>query len=297
MKKTYFLYLFCLTICSFACKKYETQHEGAWNDSKAKPNLALHVIRNIVYATTNGVWTTDGRNAPKHLVTDLVSTITRVSISPKYDKIAYQKTTGEITVVDSNGIVLANNINMAGVTHFEWHHNNNLLYGTQNTPTVKRVTTIYGGILPPVLPVATFNTTSESLNFCYITKENDIFYSVLLEGSYVRFIYKQSGSTTLNQTANYYQHDLPPVDIRFANNNLNGVAFNKLNASDRYGYNVTLQDRAFYISSHDYESFTAIYLAYNEYVTNFLGLKYFFKNDVDCNNGCLIANTNVFDIK
>lgn len=294
MKPLYIFCLFALVFCTTSCKKYEPRYEGAWTDAKAGQGQKLNVTRNIVYVMPDGIWTTDGINAPKHVLTDNISVIKRVSISPKYDKIAFIKNTGSITVIDSNGAVLATLPNPNNIQHFEWYHNNNLLYGTQTTAGNRKIVALYGGTLP-TLPTLTLTYSNEDLLFAYITKDNDIFYSSRVVNALARLYYKKStgGSPIIkNDDTNYYY---APTDIRIGNNSTSATLFDN---PTNYLYNVTLDNRSFNYSTSDYQSNTQIYFGDSKYVSDYLSFRYYDRADNNaCYNGCPIADTQIFDVK
>jgi hypothetical protein len=233
--------LFCLACVWNGCKKYETRNEGAWTDAQAKKGIGMP--RFIVYATDKGIFMTGkGLRNTKQILKDSVSVITRVSISPNHDKIAYRTNLGKINVIDSTGKKLVSNLAGDNIKFFEWHSNNQLLYGVKNEYRVNEVVALQG-VLPAGLPRYAPADISEVLLFAYITKENDLFYSTALVGwnTYSYLVYIKNGST-VQQKKMHITGYFAPQDIRIMNCSTEGVSFDFDRSMTAY---FTIENRAF----------------------------------------------------
>ena len=235
-----------LVVAAFTgCEKYEPSGDPTWNDSKVTP--VRGPVRQVVYvANNNQIWASDFTGVSKKLLATPTSTVTNISISPNCDKIAYKQSNLGIVIIDSTGKVLQTNIpNTTNVEYFEWYHDNNLLYGIDNTATTYKPIKIYGtselptGLPTPILP----GTSIKLLRFCYITKDNDIFYSGYANNAF-KLGYIRNGETSDTKIGTYsavfygYTYDRLHV-----NRGGTGIA---LNYSYNKGEQVSFSNRSFY---------------------------------------------------
>jgi hypothetical protein len=181
-----FIAAFCaLILINSGCKKYEPQYEGAWTDAQA--NNALSIPREIVYLDGSSIYMTDRYHFKPKLVSSNAANanITHLVFSPKHDKIAYTSSTSSyLYVIDTLGKVLTSNIYAPSLDYFEWHSDNNLLYGLQYNV----IKAFYGGTLPTGLPTIPLSRSAE---FAYITPENDVLYFAI-----GNFFYVKNGQTS-----------------------------------------------------------------------------------------------------
>jgi hypothetical protein len=213
MKKYSILFLSCIVILLSACKKYEAKYEGEWKDSNlAPPVVQVAQPRTIALVISNDIYMMDLEGKFLKKITNSSSIPkTKIMISPQYDKIAYLHD-GQIRVIDTTGNIIADNLGISSISYFNWHSDNNLLYGL-NTATRKVVSLM--GTLPTGLPQPLFvPNTNPKIYAAYITAENDLLYarsSINFGTRSYSIAYAINGSTDTPQSI-YVSRDL--FDIR-----------------------------------------------------------------------------------
>jgi hypothetical protein len=184
-KNLSFIAAFCaLIFINSGCKKYEPQYEGAWTDAQA--NSTLSIPREIVYLDGSGIYMTNRYHIKPKLMSNVSTNIyiTHLAFSPKHDKIAYTTSLSSyLYIIDTLGKPIAS-VPAPSLDYFEWHSDNNLLYGLQYNV----IKAFYGGTLPTGLPTIPGNRAAE---FAYITPENDVLYFAI---GY--FFYVKNGQTS-----------------------------------------------------------------------------------------------------
>jgi hypothetical protein len=299
-KIIYFIALLCIATSFNACKKYEPIGEGAWTDADTVKRPPPK--RELVYATANGLFivSLNGKNT-KQLITNPATPITRVAISPKYDKIAYQSTAG-ISIIDTVGNVLKSNIATPNIKHFEWHKNNTLLYGSQDNPlpTADKMVALYGGDLPsglPTLPAITTNTNYHSLVFGYIKPDGGLIFSRTGYNNNSNLVYIPNGATVPLKTQG--TGIFAAVDFRVGNDYSGGIASSLPSGYYLYNIDINNLDVSAYSGYPAYNLRLAEYgsLVYENSLLKYVTSANYDRAYPECSNGCTIATTDVFDAK
>jgi hypothetical protein len=297
-KKSIFYGLIFLValLTGVSCKKYEVQHDGAWTDAQAKtgPDIA----RSIVYVDNQGLWacTKSGKNR-KLLYVNTASGIARVSISPDYSKIAYQQA-GKITVIDSTGKVLKNNITANTITHFDWYHDNKMLYGVDYA--IDKVVPLYGGVLPIGLPQMVLYGL-DSPNFAYITKEDDLLYNNNCYSTSTPYLaYIKKGTTNPQYLDNYTSTWAVSEEFHIANNATTALLMH--NFGSRYRFGLEIKNRTI-AEITDYDEYALFLYPNGDELRSRLnsGIQFFSEgsNASPCSDydGCQITDYTIYDAK
>ncbi len=258
MKKiTTIVSILVLIVVAFAgCQKYDPRYDGEWNDSKVKS--PKQEALQMVYVSGGNIYTYNFRLQRPRLILAGVGAVNNISISPRYDKIAYKTTSANIVVIDSSGAMLQTIPSSSNVYHFEWLHDNDVLYGVVPSYTVMKPVKLYGsGNLPTNLPNAILQGggIAQQLDFYYITKDNDVFYGGKTY-NYAKLGYIRRGSTADYKTVLYnisrYER------FKVGNYNIDGTLQNAICYNNVSGSNweaIQFEDRSFnQISGSQYEA-------------------------------------------
>jgi hypothetical protein len=146
-------FLLLISLCMGACKTYEVQFEGLYDDNKSADTKTISY--QIVYVQSGKLYMTDPTLTNVKSFPSLPSGITTAMVSPNFDKIAYKIGNGNISIFDIAGNSILTLDGTSTATSFDWHENNQTLYYIDNTynmrfygPSVKAALTNFNTIFP-----------------------------------------------------------------------------------------------------------------------------------------------------
>jgi hypothetical protein len=142
-----------ISLSMSACKKYEVQNDGAYDDNTSSTAKAINY--EIVYTQSGKLYMTDPILQNIKSFPSLPLGIVTAVISPNFDKIAYRVAGGNINIIDTSGKAITTLVGTTTATSFDWHENNETLYYIDSNwymkfygPTVKAILTNFNSIFP-----------------------------------------------------------------------------------------------------------------------------------------------------